>query len=156
MAEIVDECTAELAALAAHPAVTRNPLVVLAGHSAGAHLAAMATLVRRSPLTVQRLVLVSGVFDLRPLVRTSVNAALGLDDRSAVALSPQLLPLVGEVPEIIIAWGEQDTDAFGRQSRAFAERAAAPALECRGRHHFDVVDDLADPASQLGAVTLRR
>lgn len=149
--QMIDDCTAALAHLAR---AVRPSLVVLAGHSAGAHLAAMAALVRRPPLEVDRVVLVSGVYDLRPLVHTTVNAPLGLDEQSAVALSPMLAPLRPSRPDTVVVWGDNDTDAFAQQSRAFAAHAGAHSFECAGRHHFDIVDDLTDPTTPLGAVTL--
>lgn len=132
--------------------------LVLAGHSAGAHLAAMVALAAAPPVPVHRTVLVSGVFDLRPLVLTSVNEALGLDVDAAAALSPSLLPVVGGA-EVTVVWGDDDTDAFEAQSVTYAAvlRSAGlevAAFECAARHHFDIVDDLVDPASELGAFTL--
>jgi arylformamidase len=152
---MVDEVTAALRSLAA--AVTPRA-VVLAGHSAGAHLVAMASLVRPSPLRVTRVVLLSGVYDLRPSVMTTVNEPLGLDLASAVQSSPMLQPVV-DTPEVTVAWGDDDTDAFEAQSTAYAavlRRAGAEvtSLRCDGRHHFDIVDDLVDPGTELGAHTL--
>ena len=132
----------------------RPSMVVLAGHSAGAHLAAMVALVDPAQVPVDRVVLVSGVYDLRPLVHTTVNEPLALDDASAATISPGLLPLAGRRPPTVVVWGDNDTDAFREQGRAFAQRCAADAFECPGRHHFDIVDDLVDPTTRLGAVTL--
>jgi len=153
--QMVAECAAALGELAA-----RGPWssVVLAGHSAGAHLAAMASIATTSTLPVDRVVLISGVFDLRPLVHTSVNAPLGLTADTASASSPVLLPVVG-VPDTVVTWAQDDTDAFAAQSRAMAAHLRAAGvrvreLECRQRHHFDIVDDLVDPTHPLGATAL--
>ena len=152
---MVRECSSALAAIAA--AVGDVPVVV-AGHSAGAHLTAMVTLVHRPPVPVVRSVLVSGVYDLRPLVHTTVNGPLGLDPTTAAAASPMLLPLTNR-PETTVVWGDNETDAFKAQGTTYAARLRAAgvdvsAFECAGRHHFDIVDDLVDPATQLGALTL--
>jgi arylformamidase len=69
-----------------------------------------------------------------------------------------LLPAYGDF-EVVVAWGDNETDAFKAQSRAYAEHLRANGLhamelECVGRHHFDIVDDLTDPSSALGGVTL--
>lgn len=157
--QMVEEVRAELAAVSTLAAPSQ---LVVAGHSAGAHLAAMAALVHTATVAVDRLVLVSGVFDLRPLVRTTVNDALGLDESGAAALSPQLLPLdagAGHQPDVVVAWGAADTNAFRAQGRNFAERLSFAGLnvrtmECAGRHHFDIVDDLVRPSAPLGAATL--
>lgn len=156
VSQMVDECRAALAHVAA--ALPQAGPVVLAGHSAGAHLAAMVSLVAPSPLPVRRTVLVSGVFDLRPLRHTSVNDPLGLDEHAAGALSPQLLGVEGR-QEVVVAWGDNDTAAFAAQSRAYAGHLRLAGLvvherECADRHHFDIVDDLTRPASVLGGLTL--
>ncbi|HAP77476.1 MAG TPA: alpha/beta hydrolase [Acidimicrobiaceae bacterium] len=158
--QMVGEVAAELAAVSALAPAPSH--IVVAGHSAGAHLVAMATLAAVPPVAVDRVVLVSGVFDLIPLVRTTVNEALGLTEAAAMALSPQFLPVEGVQsgrPETVVVWGDADTSAFRAQSRHYAERLAASgvtvtALECAGRHHFDVVDDLVAPTTALGAATL--
>ena len=71
-----------------------QPLIV-SGHSAGGHLAAcmLATDWRAydaslPPDIVIAAYAISGLFDLRPLVGTSINAALHLDDATARAASP--------------------------------------------------------------------
>lgn len=158
---IVEQCRQALAEIAT---VTDASSVVLAGHSAGAHLAAMVSLVDRSPLPVDRTVLISGVFDLRPLLHTTVNDPLQLDDVAASALSPALLGVASgpTVPsEAVVAWGDQDTDAFKTQSKQYAAKLVSggvgvTAMECRGRHHFDIVDDLVDPSTNLGTKALAR
>jgi len=149
--QMVSECEAALAALSA--AVSPSS-VVLVGHSAGAHLAAMVSLVSASALRVDRTVLLSGVFDLRPLLHTTVNDPLGLDDAAAAALSPQLLPVVAG-HAVVVAWGDNETDAFKEQSRAYSAHLASTgmevsAFECTGRHHFDMMDDVVDPRTELG------
>jgi arylformamidase len=160
LAEMVEHCIAEL--VAARESIARESIVegplVLAGHSAGAHLAAMVSLVRDPPVPVSRTVLVSGVYDLRPLVQTSVNDALGLDLAAADAMSPALRPVVAR-HSVTVAWGDDDTDAFRAQGATYAARLRLAGLEvseleCVGRHHFDIVDDLVDPATALGALTL--
>jgi arylformamidase len=152
---MVQECASAVAAIAA--AVGDVPVVV-AGHSAGAHLTAMITLVHRPPVPVARSVLVSGVYDLRPLVHTTVNDPLGLDLPRAEAASPMLLPVTNR-PETTVVWGDNETDAFKAQGTTYAARLRGAgvdvsAFECAGRHHFDIVDDLVDPATELGAFTL--
>ena len=152
---MVAEVSAALGALAE---VADPTSVVLAGHSAGAHLCAMSALVQQPALRIDRVVLLSGVFDLRPIVMTSVNEPLGLDHDAACASSPMLLP-VACTPAVTVAWGDADTDAFEAQSIAYAAvlrraGAAVSELRCEHRNHFDIVDDLVDPRGRLGAATL--
>jgi arylformamidase len=146
---MVDECRAALERVA-----TAGPFasVVLAGHSAGAHLAAMVSLTAESPLVIDRVVLLSGVFDLRPLVHTTVNDQLGLTPAEAAALSPMLLPVVGR-PETLVTWGDNDTDAFKAQGHVYAAKLRAAGLvvvehERPRRHHFDILDDLVAIATR--------
>jgi len=96
--------------------------IFLSGSSAGAHLAvmAMSTLGKlRIGEIVKGCVLMSGIYDLRPLVNTYVNAPLGLNEESARALSPALIDLEA-LPDSIICWGENETGEFKRQSVEFA------------------------------------
>jgi arylformamidase len=121
--------------------------VVVAGHSAGAHLVAMSTLVDGSALPVERVVLVSGVFDLRPVQMTSVNDALGWTPEQAERLSPALHEATGH-PAVTVVWGGRDTAAFGRQSLAYAAQLRDQGLVVdervyTARHHFDILDELA-------------
>jgi arylformamidase len=153
--QMIDECQAALAALAD---VVSPSTVTLAGHSAGAHLAAMVSLVSRSALPIDRTVLLSGVFDLRPLLQTSVNDSLGLDVEAAAVVSPQLLPVAAR-HEVVVAWGDNETDAFKAQSQAYAAHLVAAGLgvsvfERAGRHHFDIMDDVVDPLTELGRRSL--
>ena len=147
--EIVGEVTRALRFLRAEsPRLGLDPgRIVVSGSSAGAHLAAAATLRLAPPERPAGLILLSGIYDLRPLVGTYINAALGLDEAAAARLSPALADLAG-LPPLRIAWGAVETDEFKRQSRDFAARAraAGAAVETReaaGRNHFDLPHDLA-------------
>ncbi len=147
LSAIVDECRAAVARLA-----DVGPLVV-AGSSAGAHLGAMV-----ANEQVKGAVLVSGIYDLEPLIGTSINAALGLDVSEAGRNSPMHRSLVG-FPPSLVCWGDNETDQFKRQSALFATSlhaagAMCSVFECPGRNHFDVILDLADPATELGRRTL--
>jgi len=150
LSQIVEECRAAVASLA-----SLGPLV-LAGSSAGAHLAAMAALGANQQ--VRGAVLVSGIYELEPLIGTSINVALGLDAAEAARNNPLHVALEG-FPPSLVCWGENETDQFKQQSRDFAaalHRAGGDCttFECAGRNHFDVVLDLADPGTGLGRRTL--
>ena len=95
IATIVDECRRAVAWLAregrAHGAGADR--IVVGGHSAGGHLAAMmlATDWRCGRLRARPVaagVSLSGVHDLAPLVQFSFNADFRLDDAEAARLSP--------------------------------------------------------------------
>jgi arylformamidase len=86
---IVAECRAAVAWLVQHAARlgfdARN--MVLAGSSAGAHLTAMVC-AQSGWVQPRGAVLLSGIYDLQPLVGTGINQALGLTLQQAHALSP--------------------------------------------------------------------
>jgi arylformamidase len=136
----------------------------IAGSSAGAHLAAM-LLVRgwqqRYGLgddAVAGAVLLSGIYDVEPLIGTYIDAALKLTQADAESLSPIRLPLGMSAP-VVVAWGQHETGEFKRQSQAYAARLAAAgfptsALEAAGANHFDIVFSLADRSMPLGRATL--
>jgi arylformamidase len=154
LADIVDECRAAVAWLHARADGLGfdGGNIVAAGSSAGAYLtAACADAV---PARLRGIVPVSGIYDVAPLIGTSINEALGLDDAAAAALD--LLTTARRFCPAVVAWGEIETDEFKRQGRAFAARLAGDAIPCTalevpGRNHFDVVLELADPASPLFA-----
>ncbi len=155
---IVAECRAALAWLHAHAAALgfAEDDVVVAGSSAGGYLAAACA--DRSPVPVRGIVPVSGIYDVAPLIGTSINNALGLD--AAAAASLDLLAPERRFEPAVVVWGEIETGEFKRQSRAFAARLAVDgtpcsALEIPGRNHFDVIFELGDPASPLFAATRR-
>ena len=165
LAEMVDECRAAIAWLQRHADRLGFDAarIAVAGSSAGAHLAAMvATAALPVPATpaaglsnpVKAAVLVSGIYELEPLLGTSINAAVGLTPASAQALSPAFFALSG-FPPSIVCWGQVETAEFKRQSLDFAGRLAHAGTPCQAfevpqRNHFDVILDLADPATKLG------
>ncbi|GCD88036.1 alpha/beta hydrolase [Nocardioides sp. LS1] len=141
--------------------------IILSGSSAGAHLAAMVAItdwesrgVAGNP--VKGVVLLSGVYELSPLLSTYINDAVRLTLESALELSPLLLVQDRQISTpAILAWGEHETDTFKRESRAMAAALARSGaevteLEIAGRNHFDLVHDLADPSTGLGREVLEK
>ncbi len=137
---------------------------VLAGSSAGAHLAALLLAsegpAARSgvPGSLHGGLLLSGLFDLEPVQRCLPNTWLNLSVQEAKALSPmQHLPAVN-LP-LYIAVAEHDTDEFKRQSHDFAAACRAQGNpvtwhEAKQRNHFNIVLDWMDPHSHLFQATL--
>ncbi len=149
--QIVDECVAAVEMLQDQVNSSR---VTISGSSAGAHLTAMvAARLTGSAACPAAVILVSGVYDLEPLVATSINDAVGLDIAAAHRNSPARLDLTG-FPPAVLAWGDNEPDEFKRQSRRFADliRAAggtAVETEVAGRNHFDVVFDIVPNLADL-------
>lgn len=131
------------------------------GHSAGGHLAAclLSTdwTARGLPERIVPAALsVSGLFDLAPLVRTSVNAALRLDAAEAARLSPVAWPAPG-LPLHAAVGGEEGVE-YIRQSRAIAEAWNGTWATMAGEDHFSLFVQLArqDAALTHEAVQLLR
>lgn len=148
--QIVDEVGAALSELFVLGAQGRLPIsperITVSGSSAGAHLAALVAARNPGSSRPEALVLMSGIYDLEPLVGTSINDAVGLDTRTARALSPLRCDL-SDFPPALVAWGGNETDEFKRQSRALVDRlgeAERPVteVEVADRNHFDIVHDL--------------
>jgi arylformamidase len=165
VAEIVAECRQALVWLFRHaPELGLDASrIIVAGSSAGAHLAAMVAVPGALPdnqgdaFAVRAVVLVSGIYELEPLIGTSINTALALNPASARQVSPALLPFSG-FPETVVCWGAVETDEFKRQSRDFAASLRAAGAGCESfeiaqRNHFDVILDIADASTCLGAAT---
>ena len=127
----------------------------LAGHSAGGQLVARMTARRlgaRWQDRVAKVVPISPLADLAPLMRTSMNADLKLDEAEVLAESPIHLPK----PHIpVTIWvGADERPAFLEQSRALADAWACERVVAENRHHFDVFEPLCDPESTLTAAVL--
>lgn len=147
---MVAQCRQGLRALATWRAElgSRGPLT-LGGHSAGAQLAcrvAAAEAAAPNGVTIDALLLVSGVYDLTPLVDTYVNEPLGLDPARARSLSP-IFDDLSRLPPQRVVIAEHDTPAFRRQARDFHAAVLAAggtsALEdLPDSDHFDILDHL--------------
>ncbi|MEN9506194.1 MAG: hypothetical protein RI958_2120 [Actinomycetota bacterium] len=131
----------------------------LSGHSAGAHLAALC--LTDLDHGIASATFASGIYDLTPLLFTNVNNEIRLDENEARALSPLTQVPRSSVPTVV-AIAEDDTEEFRRQSLQWASAwAETPGnlppvvMQVSNRHHFDLIDDLADPETALGSVVLR-
>jgi acetyl esterase/lipase len=138
-------------ALRAASAMVAGPVVVT-GHSAGGHLAARMGCADQT-VQVTRVVPVSPLADLAPLMQTDMNATLAIDPAEADRESPARLALQAGVQAHV--WvGGQERPAFLWQARTLSEAWNCPWTVEAGRHHFDVIDGLTDPNSALMAACL--
>jgi arylformamidase len=126
------------------------------GHSAGGHLAAMLLATdwarRDAPDAVAAAMPISGLFNLPPLVRTSVNDKLGLDEEQARRLSPLFLPRPSGRLHAYV--GGDEGPEYTRQSRSIAEAWGGTWQSVPGTNHFTIVEALADPGSPMVRVAL--
>jgi arylformamidase len=130
--------------------------IIVAGHSAGGHLAACLLgddTGRNRAAPCAGVVAISGVFDLAPIRASYVNDAVRMTEDEVVALSPALHQPAYDVPVVLVV-GRDETNEFIRQTDMLA-RAWKPYLTTLsvatipGKDHFDVVLGLADPSSRL-------
>jgi arylformamidase len=166
---IVEQCREAVDWLAREGARHGVPAqnLIVAGHSAGGHLAAMmftthweareSATREASKDPISGGISISGIFDLAPLVEVSFNADLGLDPQSARELSPMAAQHRVHAP-LLLAAGADETPAFIRQSQELWDRwpnchpvGSTGPLFVRGKHHFSVLTDFADPKSKLFA-----
>ena len=135
----------------------------LAGHSAGGHLAAR-MVSANTPLSdavkarIRNVISISGLHDLRSLMRTAMNATLKIDAAEAAAESPVFLEPLEHVR--VTCWvGGGERSEFIRQSKLLANAwigvgGATAYVEEPDRHHFNIIDGLADPAHPLTSALL--
>lgn len=122
--------------------------LILAGHSAGAQLAIdLAMLARDKDWAIAGVLAISGVFDLAPLIGTSINDKLGLDLAAANSASP-LGRIVGGSPAAIFAVGAIETRSFRDQTDRMARAWAAAGNPARHMvvaeaDHFSILGQLA-------------
>lgn len=122
--------------------------LVLAGWSAGAHLAAMQL---HHPAVVAGLA-ISGVYELGPIRDTGLNDALRLTDAEVAGLSPLRLPVVAK--PLAIAYGTAERPALVNDARDFharrsAHHAPGPLLPVAGAEHFSILNELRRPGGAL-------
>jgi len=124
--------------------------ITLIGHSAGAQLIAMA--LSNIAARFEKAILVSGIFDLEPITKTSINNTTRLDPESSYRLSPINFVSKAKDTPLVIIWGENETDEFKRQSRDFEsawnktdEHKPCVTREISKRNHFDILFDLTTP-----------
>jgi arylformamidase len=136
-----------------------QPLVI-SGHSAGGHLAAcmLATDWRTVDASlpanpVIAAFAISGLFDLGPLIGTSINKAMGLDQETARAASPLFwqAPVPLSLDAVV---GENESAEFYRQSRTIADLWGKAGVATRfgtvpGANHFTAIAPLAEPDSPM-------
>lgn len=154
----ISDISREIAQAIAHLATRIDGPIALAGHSAGGHLVTR-MVCAGSPLAeslrarITRVLSISGIHDLRPLQNTAMNLDLRLDDEQAQAESPALLR--PNTQAHITAWvGSCERPVFIAQTDLLANiwgglGADIRAVHAAHQHHFNVIEALGDPNSEL-------
>lgn len=149
-------CLHALSELAERYVFDRNRITA-SGHSAGAHLlaAALFSTPRSQPAIsqIKAITLISGIYDLEPVLDVSINDTLGLTPEDIGSLSPmRLRPRTDIALDIVV--GGQESPGWIAQSALFAEKcqtAGAPTnfhIE-PGENHYSIMEKYADPQQPL-------
>jgi len=134
------------------------------GHSSGGHLAAMALTCDWErdfgvPSSfIKGGLLISGIYDLKPLRLTKEFSYVNLTDASEDAMSPQRLLARLKAP-LAVAVGGKDSPEFIRQARDFAAAVKAAGgtaalIEAPGFNHFEMSESLGNPYGPAGRAAL--
>jgi acetyl esterase/lipase len=153
----ISDITRQIGAAIEHAASLIEGPIHLAGHSAGGHL--VSRMVSSStPLPskvlgrIRKTVSISGVHDLRPLMKTRMNETLRIDEAEAAGESPALIEPMGGT-DITFWVGADERPEFLRQTALMEEAWGATARVTTvvepGRHHFSVIEGLTDPDHPL-------
>ena len=122
--------------------------LLVAGHSAGGHLAAQ----YRNHPAVSGVLAVSGLFDLEPIRLSDLNKALGLSTREVAEFSPYHHISAGAPTHVMV--GAAERPELIRQSEEYAqalgEAGETPGFSLlAGHNHFSVLDEFATPSGAL-------
>ena len=153
----IAQITDEMMRAVSHAAGLVDGPIRITGHSAGGHLATRIMCEGVLPDAVASRVVqvmsISGVHDLRPLLRTEINQDLRLSFEEAVRESPALLVPRNTV-RFVAAVGGDERPEFIRQNDLLAniwhgEGVEIKAIRLAGLHHFDVIEELERTEGQL-------
>ncbi|XP_055773606.1 kynurenine formamidase-like isoform X2 [Salvelinus fontinalis] len=141
----------------------------LCGHSAGAHLAAMILSTDWSHYSVTPQIkgafLVSGIYDLLPILSTYVNEPLKMTEEVALRNSPsQLVPqlkLSSSDCDIVVAVAQNDSPEFRKQSEDYykalesTEGLKVTLEDVPNTDHFNIIEQLVDGDYHLTQLLLK-
>jgi arylformamidase len=158
LSEIVDSMSRALAHLRGSVLTgEERQKIVVAGHSAGAHLAAcLLALAAAEGSGPDAIVCLSGVFDLHPLLHTHMLKDMGWHPDELHAVSPLFMPMPPR-GAVVLAVGGDESEEFHTQStrmaRAWSERVVA-VVRPSGRNHYSILEGLEDASCELRRAVL--
>ena len=135
---------------------TEQQTIVVSGHSAGGHLAAAHAIVDwatrgLTATPIKAIVSLSGVFDVEPLISTSINADIRLTPAMAQSINLLAAQPAAEV-KLLAAVGGDEPEEFHRQSRDLVANwnIVAPGYSIvPNTNHFTIVEAFADAGHPL-------
>ncbi|XP_076077574.1 kynurenine formamidase-like [Mytilus galloprovincialis] len=164
MSEIVNQCKKGVSFVLNLASHRGSSGVYIGGHSAGGHLAAMMLSVdwmtesMQSNSMIKGALLVSGIYDLQPLVNTYVNDPLKMTQETAWDNSPlkqlDTIKKTSSHRHIIVAVGQHDSPEFRRQSQEFQQKLKDGGLSSQyvdvpNTDHFNVIENLQSEDYEL-------
>ena len=132
--------------------------IFVMGHSAGGHLTAMMMATDWPSVDaalpgdlVRGGIPISGLFELEPLVHTTINDGPQMDIEEARGLSPTFIPPCTDAPQLVVVGGGE-TEEFFRQADDYAakfqtERRHIERYDVPDMDHFDELERLAEDES---------
>ncbi|MDX3895501.1 alpha/beta hydrolase [Pusillimonas sp.] len=140
--------------------------IYLSGHSSGGHLAGVAVTTDWEKEygvpadVIKGAVLISAMFDLKPVRLSSRSNYVAFTDEVEQALSPQRHLDKLNTP-VVLVYGDQETPEFMRQSKDFAAAAekagkSVQLIEGKGYNHFEIAETLANPFGIAGFAALKQ
>lgn len=138
--------------------------IYLSGHSSGGHLAGVVMVTDWEKDfgvpkdVVKGALIVSGMFDLKPVRLSARSGYIKFTDAMEHALSSQRHLDKLNAP-VVVAYGSLETPEFQRQSRDFVEAVkkagkSADIIRGEGYNHFEIAETLANPYGLLGRAAL--
>jgi len=132
--------------LAAFPGYARRG-VIIAGHSSGAHLAACLAVGQGGsdiPALMTGCLLISGIYDMEPVLMSSRRHYVTLDEVEAKRLSPLHFADQLAGARLSIVFGSAESPEFIRQAQVFAQAASntCPNVQVQslnGYDHFSIL-----------------
>lgn len=134
--------------------------IQLSGHSAGGQLTAMLMATKWRNLDHQLPVdlitsgvAISGIYDLEPLLHTTINDKLGLTRETATENSPLFTEPATSAPLLLVVGGDE-RPAFHQQMNSFAEHRRSQNIRVETAlypelNHFTMIEQLADSDGRL-------
>lgn len=122
------------------------------GHSAGAHLASM-LLCDDTTNFLKGYVLLSGLYELEPVMLSYVNDILGMDKAAAIKNSPIFLTPANQCPLLFVA-GAAETNEFKDQTTEIYDHWKSKhndiaLLQIPGKNHYSILDAFTEKNSVL-------
>lgn len=140
--------------------------IVLVGHSVGAHLVVnlfrdfIPNLPKDEQDLIKGAILIAGIYDVTPLLKTSYNDALKLDEENSRKFSPMFAKIkASKETKFFVYVGDNDSPKFVEQAKEFHEKLLKDGINSKhklfeGIDHFNIVENLIDENNEITKLIL--